>query len=167
MAMTSRVDLRLTATLTNALDLVTVDSPLVYTSQTDLISGTGAGAADMQWSDTRTLAASGTEDLDLSGSLTGPFGTTLAFARIKGLLIKAAAANTNNVQLIRPSSTGVPLFLAAGDGISIKPGGLFLWVAPDATGIAVTNSTGDSITLTNSGGTTGVTYDIVVIGASA
>jgi hypothetical protein len=68
MAMTSRIDLRLTATLTNALDLVTVDSPLVYTSQTDLISGTGAGAADMQWSDTRTLAASGTEDLDLAAS---------------------------------------------------------------------------------------------------
>jgi hypothetical protein len=165
--MTSRVDVRLTATLTNALDLVTVDSPLAYTSQTDLISGTGAGAADMQWSDTITLAASGTADLDLAGSLTGPFGSTLAFARIKGLLVKASAGNTNNVNITKPASNGVPLFLGTTGGVPVKPGGLFLWVAPDATGIAVTATTGDLITFTNSGGTTGVTYDVVIIGASA
>jgi hypothetical protein len=96
------------------------------------------------------------------GQLTGPFGTTLTFARIKGLLFKAAAANTNNVLVSRPASNGVPWLSAAGDRSSIKPGGLFLWVAPDATGIAVTATTGDLITVTNSGGTTGVTYDVVI-----
>jgi hypothetical protein len=49
----------------------------------------------------------------------------------------------------------------------VRPDGKFVWVAPGATGIAVTAGTGDLITLTNSGGTTGVTYDVVIIGASA
>jgi DNA-binding beta-propeller fold protein YncE len=92
---------------------------------------------------------------------------TLTFARIKLLYIGAASGNTNDVQITRPASNGVPLFLAAGDGIAVRPDGKFVWVAPGATGIAVTAGTGDLITLTNSGGTTGVTYDVVIIGASA
>lgn len=157
----------LNATLTNALDLVTATSPLALANRTRLTSGTGLGAADMQWSDTRTLAASATEDLDLAGSLTGPLGTTLTFARIKLVYVTAALANTNDVNVTRPASNGVPLFLAAGDGLAVKPGGTFLWVAPNAAGVAVTASTGDLLTFTNSAGSTAVTYSIVVLGASA
>ena len=167
MAQTSRIAVRVESDLTSALDLVTAASELDSNTRIDLASGTGLGQADMQWSDRRTLAASATEDLDLAGSLTGPIGTTLTFARIKAVLIKAAAANTNDVQLTRPASNGAPLFLAAGDGLAVKPGGLFLWVAPNAAGVAVTEATGDLLTLTNSAGSTSVTYDVIVIGASA
>jgi hypothetical protein len=132
-----------------------------------MTNGTGSGSANMIFSDTRTLSASGTEDLDLAGSLTGAFGNTLTFARIKAVIVSAASGNTNNVNVTRPASNGVPLFLAAGDGIPVKPGGTFCWVAPDATGVAVTASTGDLITFTNSAGTTSVTYDVVIIGANA
>lgn len=166
MALATRFDLRVTSNLTSALDLLTATAPLTYTSQVDLATGTGAGLADMQWSDQRTLAASATEDLDLAGTLTGPLGTTLTFARVKGLLVKAAATNTNDVQISR-AAAGIPLFAATGDLIPVKPGGLFLWVAPNATGIVVTPTTADTITITNSAGTTSVTYDIIVIGASA
>lgn len=167
MALTTNLLVELGAELTSALDLVTVTAPLALSTRTRLSSGTGLAAADMAWSDTRTLSASGTEDLDLAGSLTGPFGSSLTFARIKLLYVTALAANTNNVNIIRPASNGVPLFLAAGDGVPVKPGGSFLWVAPDATGVPVTAATGDLITFTNSGGTTGVTYSVVIIGASA
>lgn len=167
MALSTNLQVKLDANLTSALDLVTVSSPLSIADRTRLTSGTGLGAADMQWSDTRTLAASGTEDLDLAGSLTGPLGTTLTFARIKLVYITAAAANTNDVQVSRPASNGVPLFLAAGDGLPVKPGGGFLWWAPNAAGVAVTAATGDLLTITNSSSGTGVTYSIVVIGASA
>lgn len=167
MAQTSRIDVRVESELTSALDLVTAASPLVSSTRIDLESGTGLGAADMQWSDRRTLAASATEDLDLAGSLTGPLGTTLTFARVKAVLIKAASGNTNDVQVTRPASNGAPLFLAAGDGLAVKPGGLFLWVAPNAAGVAVTGATGDLLTLTNSAGSTSVTYDVVILGASA
>lgn len=167
MALDTNLLVKLDADLTSALDLVTASSPLSVAERIRLSSGTGLAAADMQWSDTRTLAASATEDLDLAGSLTGPLGTTLTFARIKLVLIMAADGNANDVQVTRPTSNGAPLFLAAGDGLPVKPGGLFLWVAPNAAGVAVTAATGDLLTVTNSAGSTGVTYSIVVIGASA
>lgn len=167
MALTTTIDLSVVTALTGALDLSTPTDTLNYPVRVALSSGTGVGAADMVWHDQRTIAASGTDDLDLAGALTGPLGTTLTFARIKGLLVRAAAGNTNNVNVTRPATNGVPLFLAASDGLSLKPGGLFLWVAPDATGIAVTASTGDLITMGNSGSGTPVTYDVVIIGASA
>jgi hypothetical protein len=167
MALDTNLLIELDAELTSALDLVTAEVPLSVHDRTRLTSGTGLAAADMLWSDTRTLAASATEDLDLAGSLTGPLGTTLTFARIKFVYVTALAANTNNVNVTRPASNGAPIFLAAGDGLPVKPGGAFLWMAPDATGVAVTASTGDLLTLTNSSSGTSVTYSIVVIGASA
>ena len=167
MALTTNLAVELDADLTSALDLVTASSPISIRERIRLTSGTGAGAADMQWSDTRTLNASASESLDLAGSLTGPFGTTLTFARIKLVLVMAADGNTNDVQVARDASAGAPLFLAASDGIAVKPGGLFLWCAPNAAGVAVTATTGDILTVTNSAGSTSVTYSIVVLGASA
>lgn len=167
MALTST--LRIVASLleTSALDLVTASAPVDFAERVTLTSGTGANQADRVFSDTRTLAASATEDLDLAGSLTGALGGSVVFARMKALIVRAADGNTNNVNVIRPASNGVPLFLAASDGIPVKPGGSFVWIAPDATGIAVTAATGDLITFTNSGSGTSVTYDVIIIGASA
>lgn len=167
MTLNATVTAQIVADLTSALDLVTATAPLSYRHRTTLTSGTGSGAADMMWSDTRTIAASSNEDLDLAGSLTGPLGTTLTFARIKGLLVAAASANTNNVRITRPASNGVPIFLAASDGIDVVPGGCFLWFAPNAAGVAVTAGTGDLINVANSSSGTSVTYDVVILGASA
>lgn len=153
-------------TQTNVLDLGTASFPLNLLHSIALSDGTGADQADRVFSDTRTLAASASEDLDVSGSLTNAYGT-VTFARIKAVLVVASDANTNNVNLTRPASNGVPLFLAAGDGLAIRPGGVFLWACSDATGVAVTAGTGDLITLANSSGSTSVTYSIVIIGASA
>jgi len=166
-SLTAKLTTDLVATLTNALDLSTVTDPLDFKSTISLSSGTGANQADMLWHDTRTLSASATEDLDLAGVLTNAFGTTQTFARIKVVMVTAASGNTNNVNVTRPASNGVPLFLAASDGIPVRPGGLFLWVAPDATAVAVTAGTGDLLTFTNSAGSTSVTYSVAIIGASA
>lgn len=167
MALATDIQLKFAATLTSALDLVTASVPLDLSERYKWTSGTGANQADLIFHDQRTLSASATEDLDLAGSLTSAFGATLTFARIKAVLVSAAEANTNNVNVTRPASNGTPLFLAAGDGIPVRPGGLFLWVAPGATGVAVTAATGDLLTFTNSSSGTAVTYDVVLIGASA
>lgn len=167
MALTTRLSLSLLATLTDALDLSTVTDALNYLKNVELATGTGANQADMLWHDRRTLNASATEDLDLAGSLVNGLGDTQTFAKIKAIVVYAASANTNNVNVTRPASNGVPLFLAAGDGIPVLPGGLFSWVAPNAAAIAVTAGTGDLLTFTNSAGSTSVTYDIIIIGTSA
>lgn len=169
MALSLSTDLtvRLAATLTNPADLSTPTDALIKSTVFNWTSGTGANQGDRRFHDQRTLSASATEDLDLAGSLTDVFGNTITFARIKLVMVTAAAANTNNVNVTRPAANGVPLFLAAGDGIPIRPGGGNIWWAPDSTGVAVTAGTGDLLTFTNSAGSTSVTYDVVIIGASA
>jgi hypothetical protein len=167
MALSTKLTTSLVATLTDALDLSTASDPLSYATTYNLTSGTGASQADMLWHDRRTLSASATEDLDLAGVLVNGLGDTQTFARIKMVVVGAASGNTNNVNVTRPASNGVPLFLAASDGIPVRPGGMFLWVATDATAVAVTAGTGDLLTFTNSAGSTSVTYDIILIGASA
>ena len=166
-ALNSTVAISLTGTLTKALDLATGSVPLSKAATITLASGTGANQADKIWSDQRTINASATDSLDLAGSLLDAFGDAFTPARIKVVLVCAAGGNTNNVNLTRPASNGVPLFLAAGDGIPVRPGGCIVWVAPDVTGVAVTAGTGDLIDLINSAGGTTVTYDIVIVGASA
>ena len=167
MALKATIALVVNALLTKANDLGVARDPLKVEHQIELEDGTGAGEADLIWHDRRTLAASATEDLDVAGVLASTFGVTLAAARIKAIIIVAAAANTNNVNVTRPASNGVPLFLAASDGIAVRPGGIFLLGARDATAVPVTASTGDLITLTNSSSGTPVTFDVIIIGASA
>lgn len=167
MALDTDLLVRLVATETSALDLVTASAPVSFSARTRLTTGTGANQADKIFTDTRTLSASATEDLDVSGALTTPLGGTFVIARIKAIIVTAASTNANNVNVTRPAANGVPLFLAAGDGVPVKPGGAFVWVAPDVTGIAVTAATGDLVTFTNSAGATSVTYSVVFIGASS
>jgi hypothetical protein len=167
MAFNLRASWQLESELTSPLDLTTPSSLLKLARQIAFGEGAGAGQANMIWSDRRTIAASATDSIDLAGSLTGPFGTSLTFARIKMLLVLAAAGNTNNVNVTRPASNGAPLFLATGDGIPVKPGGMFWWYDPSAAGVAVTAGTGDLVDLVNSAAGTPVTYDIVIVGASS
>lgn len=169
MAVTANLSIGVSGSQTSALDLGTVTFPFSASAGASYSTGTGAGQVDRVFTDTRTLAASATEDLDLAGSLTDALGATITFARIKAVFVSAAAANTNNVQVTRPASNGVLVFMAAGDGIALRPGAAFTWLSgtADATGVAVTAGTGDLLTITNSAGTTGVTYTVVVVGCSA
>lgn len=167
MAFSLKSSISLESELTNPLDLSTPSSLLKLAQQMNFTQGAGAGQSDMIWHDQRTITASSTDSLDLAGTaLQSPFGANLTFARIKLLLVRAATGNTNNVNVTRPASNGVPWVLAAGDGVPVLPGGLFFWYAPSAAGIAVTAGTGDLIDIVNSGAGTSVTYDIVIVGAS-
>lgn len=167
MALDTRLKVNLTSTQTSALDLTSRTAPLNYAYSKGLTNGSGANQANLVWSDQRTIAASATDSIDLAGSLSDAFGASITFARIKLVMVTAAGTNSNNVNLTRPASNGVPLFLAAGDGIPVRPGGSIVWCAPDATGVAVTAGTGDLIDVVNSGAGSSVVYDIVIIGASA
>ena len=156
------------AELTQVLDLGTGRAPQSLTRAMSLASGTGAGKADRVWSDQRQLAASGTEDIDLAGTLLDAFGATVSFARIKGLVIAAAAGNTNNVVIGNASSNAWTALLGATGTAIIRPGA-FLAVGTgvaDAVGYSVTAGTGDLLKVANSGPGSSVTYDIHIIGVS-
>lgn len=165
MALTANVQLIVTGNQSATQDLGTRSFPFALSLAKALTSGVIADTADRAFTDTRTLAASATEDLDLAGGVLDEIGSAVTFAKVVGIFILAAASNTNNVRVTRPASNGVPFLLAAGDGFDIPPGGCFCLFGPALAGIAtVTGGTGDLITVTNSGAGTGVTYSIVIIG---
>lgn len=142
---------------------------VTQTVDVTLVDGTAAGAADLMFSDQRTLAASANEDLDLAGVLADVLGTTLTMVRVKGLYIAAAAGNTNDVVVGAAAANQWATLLNAAGTVTLRPGAVFMATAgvADATAWAVTASTGDLLRVANSAGGTSVTYDIVVIGASA
>ncbi|MFD3835312.1 hypothetical protein ACFWWC_03520 [Streptomyces sp. NPDC058642] len=155
--------------LTSALDLGTGRAQQILARKMVLGSGTGAGKADRIWSDRRTLAASATEDLDLAGVLLDAYGSAVTFARIKGLVIAAAAGNTNNVLVGAASGSPWATLLNSTGVLTLRPGA-FVAVGTgllDATAYAVTATSADLLKIANSAGSTSVTYDIEIIGASA
>lgn len=171
MALTARLRASVNAQQTSPRDLGVAADPISHAVAIDLASGTGAGQVDKVFADTRTLTASANEDLDLAaGALTDAFGTTLTFAKIKGLYVAAAAGNTNNVVVGgAASNTWVGPFGGATHTIAVRPGGVVVLAdgEADTNGYAVTAGTGDLLRVANSAGTTPVTYTIVILGTSA
>lgn len=156
------VSLLIDSLLLNALDLDTAQDPLKISQVSTLSNGIASGQASQQWHDTRTITASNTDSLDLAGGLTNAFGVTLTFTKIKGLFVRAATGNTNDVQVTRPASNGLVWFLAVSDGFKLQPGA---WCCLfDPVGVTVTAGTGDILAIVNSGAGTSVTYDIWVAG---
>ena len=88
------VSLKIDGLALSSLDLSTAQDPVLVALLSTLANGTGSGQASQVFTDTRTLAGSATEDLDLAGSLTNAFGTTLTFTKIKAIIVRAAAAKS-------------------------------------------------------------------------
>jgi len=158
------VFLKIDSVLTKALDLSSLPTDAFLLSVSNLLSnGTTTGLASQQWYDTRTLTASATEDLDFAGGVTNAFGVVNTFLTLKVIFVRASTANTNDVQVTRKATTGLPLFMADGDGIALTPGEWFIYASP-TLGKTVTATTDDTLTFTNSAGGTSVVYDIFVAG---
>lgn len=161
----AQIDLRITAQQIGTADL---GSPRMTLNPIDkvlqFIPGTDAvNKLDVLFSDTRTLAASANEDLDLAGVLASALGGTITAAEVVAIYIEAAPGNANNVNVSRPASNGFAgPFLAAGDGLSVRPGEFQLLAS--RSGWAVTAGTGDLVNVANSAAGSAVTYSIVILG---
>jgi hypothetical protein len=171
MALTTKITIGIVATLTAALDLATSTTPLAYPLVYEWPNGVAADQADMAWHDRRTIAASGTDDLDLAGGLTDAYGATITFVKIRALLVVADAANTNAVILGNATTnawgggvatTGPPLGHAT-HTTRVHAGGAVLYLSPDA-GFGVTAGSIDVLRVANSGAGTEVIYDIIAVG---
>lgn len=168
MALNTRVDLAVGSVLTGSLDLdSTPKTALSKAYSIALSSGVGSGMADQLWFDKRTILASANDDLDLAGSLVNGLGATVTFARIKGICIYSLPANVNNLHIGGGSNPFINWVANSSDIVVVRPGGLMLLMAPDATAYAVTATTGDILRVTNAAAGSSVEYEIVLIGATA
>jgi hypothetical protein len=165
---TSSVVLSVTGSQSSSLALSTGIAQLARTYQLLFSTGTGANSADRIYHAQPTVAASGNTTIDLAGSVTDIFGATVTFARVRGLIVAASSANTNNVIVGNAASNGFITWVgAATHTVIVRPGGFLALGAPDATAYTVTAGTGDLLLFTNSAAGTSVTFDVIVIGASA
>jgi hypothetical protein len=164
MSLVTKIKARLTALLTATADHGVPQASLDLDASFDMASGTGSGQANQVFSDQRTITASSSEELDLSGVLANVLGTTIAFTAVKAIFIRAAAANVNNVVVGNAAATQfLGGFAAAGNTWAIPPGGIMMVTAP-AAGWTVANAASDKLKIANSGAGTSVVYDIIVIG---
>lgn len=165
---TGRLDVKIAGTYGVDIDIGNRSYTLSKTYTNSFANGTAAEQANSIFTDTRTVAASSNDDLDVAGGITDAFGNTITFTNIKMIIVNAAAANTNDVLIGAEGTNPFSTFFGdATDKLILKPGGTFCLSNPGADGYGVTASTGDILRLANSSSGTSVTYDIVIIGEVA
>jgi hypothetical protein len=167
MSLSAKIAVMISAALSGAADIGAVVQEINnYGPSVTFADGSGANQANKLFTDQRVIAASGNEALDLAGVLTDALGQATSFTKVRAILVKASAANVNDVLVGGAASNGfATMFGDATDVLKVKPGGFVLLVAPDANGYAVTAATGDQLKVANSGAGTGVTYDILILGS--
>lgn len=165
MALHAKVYTGIDIVQSNALDLGNVE----FKSSADLTpidypSGTSSGQVSKCFTDTRSLGSGATENLDLAGGLTDALGTTLTFAVVKAIEIRALSTNTNNVEVGGAATMGFAgWFKSITDIVVIPPGGQFSICHPGA-GWTVTAGSGDLLKIANSSTGSTVSYKIKIVG---
>jgi len=124
----------------------------LWAGDSDTIGGTGtASYVSRLLVSSSTIAASGTNTIDLYGAVLDSFAQTANFVRVKGFIFTP----TNTVaapQIIRPAgSAGFTNWTESTSGVSVRSGGCFVYFAPDTNGLPVSNAVCDSVEIVNTG----------------
>lgn len=151
----------------SAADLGNPVQTVAFGAEASMINGTADRKADLVFSDTRVLAASTSEDLDLAGGLADVFGATLTFVKVRAIYIVAAAANGGNIVVGGAAANGfLGPFADATDKINLAAEAYAELVSPKS-GWTVTAGTGDLLKIANADSGAAASYTIQIIGTSA
>lgn len=157
-----RMDFRLVGTSTKTVSgSGRLGFQLAHAANFSFLFGTGAGQVDEFVAQTRTLAGGASENLDLAGGLTNPFGETVTFARLKAIVIELL--DTTTASSITVGGTVANQWIAGPSG-KITNGGILILAVNDATALPVTAGTGDLFNIVNDDATNVATYRISLIG---
>ena len=168
MALTGKLSYLLHAALSSTRDLgaASVMESLSYSQA--ITDGDGANQAERVWGDTRALAISTAEELDLAGGLTDGLGNTIVFNEIRALGIQAAASNGSTLTVGGAAANAWEAWCAgSGDAVKLVPGGSLILIAPNADGYAVAAGTGDLLKVGNDDGAAAASYSIFILGSQA
>lgn len=165
---TSSINVQLNSILANTLGVAAGQATIQRGLLKALASGVGADQCDVVYSETKTIAASGTYDVDLTGALTDAFGAAANFARVKLVAVFADAGNTNNVVVGGAAATQWQgPFGAVAHTVHCAPGGLVVLMRSDATAWPVVGGASDLLRFTNGAAGTSVLFDFIILGCSA
>lgn len=144
----------------NTLDIGNAKDEQSFVKNIPFTDGEGANQAEGVWRDDRSIATSTEDALDFYGSaLQDAFGNNISAKSIKGVYIE----NTGTVSITWGGNAAeIPYFAAVNDKLTIPAGSYNLWACPTAAGIAVTATTGDILSVTNTSGSVIATYRIAV-----
>ena len=150
-----------------ALTTVGDASQLSYDEQ--LANGTAADQADLIWSDQRSVAGGGHDDLDLTALTHTIFGSTLTttLARVKALLI--VNTSTTSGDRLRLDSSATNGFTGATSGSATS----LVEIGPDSACLLASKKDGWSVDSTHkilriaNSTADSISYEIVILGTSA
>lgn len=163
MSVNAKIEVNINASLNGVADLGTVQFNSSISKAKKFVPGTATtGEADILWTDSRSLAASGTESLDLAGGLTNVFGSVITFAEVTALYFYNTGTTAMTIGNAATNAWVGP-FGAATHTLTIPAGEML--TLTNADGWAVIAATGDLLKVLNAAGATG-TYDIMIIGRS-
>jgi len=129
-------------------------------------TGTILNQADELWIDERTLAASSSETLDLSGLLSQAFGDTLSLAKVKLFYLHNTSTIVGDVLEIGGGSNPFLMFKDGSDIKPVGPDGVLFWAEPSLAGRAVTATTADLIQVNNTV-SNAIKYQVAIAGTTA
>lgn len=127
-------------------------------------NGIGLDQANAVYIDEFSIAASGSLNIDLSGTLVDRLGNPVVFTAIKEILVIADAANVNDLVYGNGATPFIGPLNVGTATVSLKPGNDFHVTNYSAAGWAVVAATADILKLANGGAGTPVTGTIVIVG---
>jgi hypothetical protein len=166
-SLSGSVAFRLFMTLISPADMSSPQDEFERQQQFVIRNGAANLECDRIFHDTRTIAISTNDDLDLvNGGLLTPLGGSFSLARLKMIYMKAADGNGSQVLTIGNGTNAQPMFMSAGaNTCKLEAGQAMMWTKFDATGWVCTGGSTDIIRINNGAGAT-ATYDICMLGAS-
>lgn len=131
-----------------------------------IAAGSGVDQATKAYVGELSIAAAGNSSIDLSGSLEDIFGDAAVFTKVKALLIwNASSDQTSSPTTAQVTVTGNFLTTVFGASSSwVLEAGDQMTGSWTRTGKTVTNSTADTITVTNNDGAQAAKVYVIVIG---
>lgn len=150
---------------TGAAAVGSVADTIALSDALSYVTGSGAGQADLLYTEKINIAASGAQTLVLS-ALTDPLGAAIAFARIKAIVLFPDPGNINDIVLGDAAASAFVGPLGVTGMAHARPNGQLIFAAGDAVGWPVTASTADQLKLANSGSGTAVTGVLMLIGCA-
>ena len=158
------------ARLTSAGDLQSAESSLSWPRSVSYGYGAGLDQVDLTYTKTRSIVASGVDNIDLSGTLEDILGNGVVFARVKALAIYADPANAAGHNAVVGGATAngwVGPFGTTAHTLAVEPGGMLAFATRTAAGWAVANGASDILRVANGGTVSTISYQIVLYGAAS